>query len=438
MIEGNDLFGKTIRCSCGRTHQITPNHVDYEEDAISRMPGTLSGLNSGRRLAVIMDARTRAAAGKGIVERFKANDWQVHETLVPDSADGASPVCDDGTKEKLESEIPEQDVLIPVGGGVITDLGKWIAFDRGIPFVAFATAASMNGYASANVAPTLKGIKSLIRARPPEAIFSRPSVLGDAPWELTASGLGDIIAKSVSSADWFLNHFLFGDFFCERSVGLIADVEPLYFDHPEALNAGDKGAIRALFMGLLLTGVSMTMAESSAPSSGGEHMVSHTLDMMSDMDGIPHDLHGRQVGIGTILASELYRRVLDTDSPDWKAPLESTDISFWGHLSGNIQEQYGLKQERLRKAREVLSRGNQWDELRSRIRPMLRAPGDVKGCLQRAGAAYRAEDIGCNKERILAAFRHAHEIRSRFTVLDLAHLFGIMPRAAEEIVEEWV
>ena len=145
----------------------------------------------------------------------------------------------------------------------MTDLGKWISFDRGIPFVIFATAASMNGYASANVAPTVKGVKSLIRARPPEAIFSKPSVLMDAPWELTASGLGDIIAKSVSSADWYLNHFLFGDFFCDRSVGLIADIEPLYFDHPEALNARYPDSIKALFMGLLLTGAAMTMAENA-------------------------------------------------------------------------------------------------------------------------------------------------------------------------------
>jgi glycerol-1-phosphate dehydrogenase [NAD(P)+] len=250
--------------------------------------------------------------------------------------------------------------------------------------------------------------------------------------------LGDIIAKSVSSADWFLNHFLFGDFFCEQSVSLIADVEPLYFEHPESLNARDPVSIKALFKGLLLTGVSMTMAESSAPSSGAEHMVSHTLDMMSSVDGIPHDLHGRQVGIGTILTSELYRRVLATDSPDWKAPVESTDTAFWGYLSGNISEQYGQKQERLQKAREALAAGEQWDELRTRIQPMLRDPEEVKDCLQRAGAACRAEDIGCSKERILAAFRHAHEIRSRFTVLDLAHLLGIMPDAAGEIVEEWL
>ena len=78
---GDHLFGKTIYCSCGRVHQITPNKVFYDEDAISKIPGTLDSSISGKRAGVIMDVRTRAVAGKYIVEHLKANDWLVHEVL---------------------------------------------------------------------------------------------------------------------------------------------------------------------------------------------------------------------------------------------------------------------------------------------------------------------------------------------------------------------
>ena len=67
----------------------------------------------------------------------------------------------------------------------------------------------MNGYASANVAPTINGVKTLLRARAPLAVASSPRVLGQAPHEMTAAGLGDVLAKSVSSADWYMNHHLF-------------------------------------------------------------------------------------------------------------------------------------------------------------------------------------------------------------------------------------
>jgi hypothetical protein len=45
--------------------------------------------------------------------------------------------------------------------------------------------------------------------------------------------------------------------------------------------------------------------------------------------------------------------------------------------------------------------------------------------------------LGCDHARLRAAFRHAHEIRARFTVLDLAHLLGVLPATAPEIIAAW-
>jgi glycerol-1-phosphate dehydrogenase [NAD(P)+] len=337
----------------------------------------------------------------------------------------------------LRRQIETSHTILSVGSGVLSDLGKWIAFDMGVPYFCIATAASMNGYASANVAATLKGVKSLVRARPPVAVLSDPAVLREAPYEMTAAGLGDILAKSVSSADWRVNHSLFGDYYCERSVSLVADLEPLYLDHPESLHEGNSKAMEALFHGLLLTGVAMTMAETSAPASGGEHLISHTLDMMSSLDGVPHDLHGRQVGIGTILASEVYRRILDLESPDFSRTSMDIDRAFWGEMADEVESHFAPKVERLHRAVEILSEGDSWDSLRQELKPLVRSPERMRDCLKRAGAAYRAEDIGCSRARLLRALLHAHGIRSRFTCIDLARLVGVLPEAAAEIVEEW-
>ncbi|MFW6061941.1 MAG: iron-containing alcohol dehydrogenase, partial [Planctomycetota bacterium] len=328
-------------------------------------------------------------------------------------------------------------VVVPVGSGVISDLGKWLAWEMDVPLVTFATAASMNGYASANVAPTIDGIKTLVRARPPVAVLADPRILADAPAEMTSSGLGDVLAKSVSSADWRMNHLLFGDYYCPRSVGLIADIEPLYLDNPRQLRDRRLDALTALFDALLLTGAAMTMAETSSPASGGEHLVSHSLDMISSIDGRPHDLHGRQVGVGTVLASEIYRRVLAVDEPDWREPTDRIDRDFWGPLADEIAAQYAEKQPRLQAAREQLADREAWDKLREELSPMLRTPEQIHTCLRQAGAACRAEDLRIDRHRLLAAFTHGHQIRSRFTILDLAQLIGVLPDAADEIVDQW-
>ncbi|MGA9349573.1 MAG: sn-glycerol-1-phosphate dehydrogenase [Anaerolineae bacterium] len=430
------LYGQTIQCNCGKTHHIEPHRVIYEKGALTRLPRVLSEYTTGRRAVLLMDIRTRDVAGKEAAALLRDADWEVSEIVVPDPAEGTSPVCDDHTHDWLLHQIEAADVVLPVGSGVLNDLGKWIAFDLKVPYVCFATAASMNGYASANVATTIKGVKSLLWARPPRTVVSDPAILRDAPYELTTAGLGDILAKSVSSADWRMNHFLFGDYFCDRSVSLIADIEPLYLDHPENLRDRKPKAMAALFHGLLLTGIAMTMAETSSPASGGEHLVSHTLDMMSSLDGVPHDLHGRQVGIGTVLASEVYRRVISIESPDFsRAPMDF-DKEFWGVLGDEIETNYAQKVARLQKAVEVLSQGDSWDRLRAEVQPFLRSPEQIRDCLKRAGAAFRAEDIGCRRERLLCAVLHAHEIRSRFTVIDLARLVGLLPQAAAEIVED--
>ena len=90
----------------------------------------------------------------------------------------------------------------------------------------------------------------------------------------------------------------------------------------------------------------------------------------------------------------------------------------------------------MQKAVKILSQGYAWDRLREEVNPSLRSPDRIRTCLQEAGAAYRPEDIGCSRERLLQAVMHAHEIRSRFTVIDLARLVGLLPQTAAEIVEE--
>jgi len=264
----NDIFGKTIPCECGKTHHIEPKRVFLSSDAVSEIPRALGDYCPSGTVGVLFDVRTREVVGREIVAALRDAGYEAHEILVPDPEEGSSPVCDDITRDELSASVPDVDAFISAGSGVICDLGKWLAFEKERPFAVFGTAASMNGYTSANVAPTVNGLKTLVRAKPPVFVCSSLEVLCDAPYEMTASGLGDILAKSASSTDWYINHLLFGDYYCARSVGLIEDIEPFYLRDPTKIHRRDPESISALFRGLLLTGAAMTMAETSSPSSG--------------------------------------------------------------------------------------------------------------------------------------------------------------------------
>jgi len=428
-------YGKTIRCECGRIHEIEPREV-YAGDAAARQAARwATWAADGERAALVADRRTYEAAGRTVAHAMQEAAFAVDEIILSDGGHARPPVCDEATHAVVLDRLGEgANVVLAVGSGVISDVGKWAAFERGLPLITVATAASMNGYTLANVAPTIGGLKSLVRARPPRAVLADPRVIRDAPYELTTAGLGDALAKTTSATDWRLNHLLFGDYYCPASVALTDRIEPLFADRPETLADREPVAIAALLEALMLTGVAMTMAESSAPASGGEHMVSHTLDMLSSLDGHPHDLHGRQVGVGTILACELYRRVLAVESPELCAPAGGVDESYWGPLAPACRKEYSRKLPRYEQAARRIRTGSTWDDLRAELAAMVRPPERIRSCLERARGAVTAADVGCDRDRLLAALLHGHEARSRFTVLDLARMLGVMPGAAEEIV----
>jgi len=431
------MLDTTFDCECGRSHKVPIRSIIYAEDAIERLPEVLGSLASGRRIVLVADKRTRAIAGERAKAALEQTGWSVHEIIVPDTNHGG-PVCDDVTHARLNDRIPAADIALAVGTGVVNDLTKWSAFDMDIPYTVFATAATMNGFTAANVAPTIKGIKTLIRARAPLAVFGIPSIIVEAPFELTASGLGDTIAKPVSTADWKFNHLFCGESFCRYCSEIINSLEPYYLDRPGDIRDRRPAAIEALFNALLYSGIAMTVIGTSAPASGGEHLFSHTLDMMSSIDGVEHDLHGRQVGLGTIFASALYERILKIETPACHPYPGDIDGTFWGPLAGNVRKEYEQKIPMLRTISEKLTDGKTWDTFLATVAAQVHSPAKIKNCLKTAGAAHTCAGIGCSRDRVLVAALHMHHIRKRPTIIDLAWILGIMPGAAGEIIDRWL
>ncbi len=436
------LLGTSFACACGRTHQVPVRRFLYETGAIDSVPAIVRDTSpAAGRVVVVADARTWNVGGTQARAVLEAAEFLVTPAIIPDRRTGG-PRCDDVTVrtlvEQLRGERPE--FVVAVGGGVINDLSKWASLQLGIPYLVVATAASMNGYSSANVAPTVAGVKVLIEARPPVAVVADPAVIEGAPRRMTAAGFGDTIAKHQSNADWIMNHFLSNEYYCKFCAGIVTDLEPLYLDRPEDIRDGKPAAIRGLFEALFGTGLAMTLVGTSAPASGGEHLLSHTLDMMAYARGEDHDLHGRQVGLGTLLSAALYQRVLALESPSLGYPLPAVDEGFWSVPSvvAAITEQFESKHQRLESIRQRLARDDAWDQLRAAVAAEVKTPATIRTWLRGAGAAASGADVGCSRKRIQSAILHMHEIRRRFTIVDLAWLTGVLPGQADELIDEWL
>jgi glycerol-1-phosphate dehydrogenase [NAD(P)+] len=433
-----DALGPAVAAELSHRRQAVPRKLLLGSDAAAQLARELAVECAGRaqpRALVLFDLRTREAAGAACVAALRDEGFVAHELLVPDP-DGGDPVCDDITKNRLRAALPPVDAIVGVGSGVIGDLAKWLAFEADKPAAIFGTAASMNGYAAANVAPAVGGVKTLIHARAHRLIASDPAVLAAAPAALTSAGLGDVIAKWVSTADWKLNDMLFGESYSAAVAGIIDHVQDTFLSDPSGLARGDRAAVSGLFQALVYSGCAMTLQGSSLPASGGEHLISHALDMRAHAEHGRHDLHGRQVGLGTIFAAALYDRVLSDDAPRWRAQPLPFDRAGWGPIADAVGAHHEKQSVRLSAACERLQQGDTWSRVRAALRPMVPSAAFVKGVLATAGAAHRISDLGITRERFVWAVLNGAQIRERFTSLDLGWAAGVLPAAVDEIVEE--
>jgi glycerol-1-phosphate dehydrogenase [NAD(P)+] len=437
MLRRMELFealGPAIARDLSDRRNLLPVRMIVSDGAAEQLASALRTILTGRRAAVLCDQRTRGIAGEACAAALRVAGFSAHRQVIPDRY-GHPPVCDDVTKDSLVASLPEVDVVIGVGSGVMSDLAKWVAFERGAECAVLATAASMNGYAAANVAPAIAGVKTLVHARAHRVIAADPKVLAEAPFELTSAGLGDVIAKMVSSADWKMNDILFGEDYREPIANIFDHIQDRFLAVPEKIAARDSEAIVALFEALVFSGCAMTLQGSSLPASGGEHLISHTLDMRADVDDGTHDLHGRQVGIGTIFAAALYERIVALPAPTFSGAALPLDVAAWGKLAGSIADHHKKQTARLAEAARRLSEPGVWTKVRDTIAPALPRGAWIKDVLRRAGASHRIADIGVSREHFVWTVKNCAQIRERFTSMDLAWATGVLPDAIDPIID---
>ena len=435
-------LGRAVRdCPCGREHVVPLQEVVAGPDALEALPDLVRRFAPpGAPVLLLADPDTRDAAGARAGAMLARAGHPVEELLAP-----REPHADDVTLEELAGRVRGGPaLLVAAGAGTINDLGKLLARRLGVPQVTVATAASMNGYASSIAAFTVRGLKRTVPAPPPVALVLDSRVLADAPGRLAAAGFGDLASRPVSAADWLLARFLFGEPVCPTALDLAERAAAAVRGRAAAIGAGEPGATLDLAVALVLSGIAMTVAGASSPASGGEHLVSHYLDISAEARGRTPRLHGEQVAVGTLVSLALYRRIRAAGPPDPASPAppgedEAALRRLHGHLPAPALAAL-LAEARAKAARrpdrqarrERLAAG--WEDLWRVLDGQLGSAGpDLAEDLRRAGAPTSFAAIGVSPDRARHVVRAARHMRDRWTVLDLAADLGLLEEFAREL-----
>ena len=444
-----NLSDSSYQCQeCGRVHTIPIRWMETGSDLAVKIPngaqrelGHLPSLTS-----IIYDQVIADLVTENVVTPLRALKIACQEVPV---GDGKSILDSEvGLGNHLADYIqPETEMIIGVGSGVICDLTKWVATRKKIPYFLFATAPSMNGYTSITATMTEADIKTSRLLDPAAAVFMDIDLQAQAPLEMIFAGMGDLAARSICNADWKLSNLVRGTYFCSLPFEMTAKNQALVLAEASAITRRDPLAMADFSEAVLMSGLSMTVLDGeTSPSSGAEHVISHFWDLLTHIRGLPRNLHGTQVGVGTVMLITLYEimREVDVQSIDPLALLRKRPSVE--HLESENNQLYGeagaLFNAVVRKKRVpddhfceyVRGIQKKWDAMWDAVTPYLTDLNTVRTPLHHAGIPLSLSSISRSSEEAVEALIKGPQYRARYTMLDMASELGLLPDIAGEVL----
>ena len=386
-----DILGKTIECTCGRTHTV-PN-IEIVEASIKEAPCVfpeaffIADLNTAS-LVDLPEERSFVFAEKRPLTTVKNV-----ERIIKESGD-----------------FPE---IVSIGSGSLTDMARYAAYLSGKRFSCVPTAPSVDAYTSTMAPVLVNGVKRTFKAIPPGKILIDIEVLRNAPIDLLRAGIGDIVAKIPARMDWVLSHIANGEYICDFVWDDMKDLlKEILLRSKDILNR-EKDAVRILMDAQLVSGINMVIVGNSRPASGAEHMVSHLIEMFHEERGELPPFHGLTVMVGVFASMKAFEVIMEKiELPKMEYPLEERK-----------KELLGLFDER--KVKEFLSTYQKkeipsvdLDLVRNSLRklyedyfPLLRRTLEIieiRSMLNRYGRIFLSKIV-----------RLSNTIRDRFTIFDV-------------------
>lgn len=425
-------------CPCGRNHSVAIDEVLIGSGAVKHLPEFVR--KYGRKPFVVADRNTFAAAGEQVCKLLKENEIPYGSFVFKDAALEPDEKAVGAAFMHYDNSC---DVIVGVGSGVVNDICKILSNISGNPYIIVATAPSMDGYASATSSMSRDGVKVSLNSRCADVIIGDTDILKTAPDHMLRSGLGDMLAKFVSIAEWRIAHMITGEYYCEEVARLIRGAVKKCVDNAEGLLKREDAAIEAVFEGLVIGGVAMAYAGVSRPASGVEHYFSHVWDMRGLEFGTPVDLHGIQCAMATMKAVELYEKVMEM-KPDWEkaqAYVERFDLDVWNaqlraflgdsaETMIELEKKEGKYRKDTHEVRFHLIMAN-WQNILQILREELPAAEELCKLMDGVGISRDLTAIGVDPKTLEMTFRATKDIRDKYVLSRLAWDLGILDELCE-------
>jgi glycerol-1-phosphate dehydrogenase [NAD(P)+] len=245
---------------------------------------------------VVTGPKTAELAGNRATEILTGEGFRVRTVIAHDAVGG------EVDRVASEARAHGARFLVGVGGGSKIDITKVVAARLELPFVSLPTSAAHDGISSPRASlHDAEGVSSTLGAVP-MGVLADTALLVQAPYRLLASGCADVISNVTAILDWRLAVRLRSEEYSSTAATLSEYAAQEIIDHAGSIKPHLEESVWIAIRPILVAGIAMSVAGSSRPCSGSEHLFSHALDRVSNHPS----LHGEQCGVGAIMMMYLH------------------------------------------------------------------------------------------------------------------------------------
>ncbi|AQW49157.1 iron-containing alcohol dehydrogenase family protein [Streptomyces violaceusniger] len=270
----------------------SPLVVDIRAGALDDLAGVLADqrISASGKLAIAISGGSGALLRERLSPALPGASWY----------EVGGGTLDDAIKLADAMKSGHYDAVVGLGGGKIIDCAKFAAARIGLPLVAVATNLSHDGLCSPVATLDNDAGRGSYGVPNPIAVVIDLDVIREAPVRFVRSGIGDALSNISAVADWELSHRETGEQIDGLAAAIARQAGEAVLRHPGGV--GDDGFLQVLAEGLVLTGISMSVAGDSRPASGACHEINHAFDLLFPKRAASH---GEQCGLAAAFAMRL-------------------------------------------------------------------------------------------------------------------------------------
>jgi len=402
------------KCQCGVNHETSIRDIRIGSGLVHQVGQILKENDFPRQLLLVADRNTLKAAD-GILEGLR--DFDVEQHIYDDLR-----VADMVHVCELEEKIKGREIaIVSVGTGSVNDPCRLAAARQDKKLCIFASAPSMDGFASYSSPLVENGFKASYPAKSPEVIIGDTKILANAPSELKSAGFGDMVSKYVALIDWQVSTLITGEYYCEKVAALTRQAIDELMDIADKVTQNDEETAGKIFEALLKTGIGMSYTQNSRPASGAEHIISHVIECTELRDGIIPNYHGDDVGVCTLETLKFYNELAEREQietqyedVDWDAIYR-----FYGPMAEDVRKLN--EPENIIDLVDPKKLKESWDQIRKIIRSVP-SYKECKAAMEKAGCKITVADIGKDEDFFRRCMYYSPFMRKRMTLLRMKHM----------------